>query len=88
VIGEKKILAPTARRVAVMLALIRAPFVWPSTNPIANPEFRTKLSASPSSAVASPHLFEKIAVPGLCGAQLTQGEVVAEPCALVHELFA
>jgi heme-degrading monooxygenase HmoA len=32
----------------------------------AHPEFRAKLSAYPSSAVASPHLFRKVAVPGVC----------------------
>jgi heme-degrading monooxygenase HmoA len=31
-----------------------------------HPEFRAKLSAYPSSAVASPHLFRKVAVPGIC----------------------
>ena len=31
-----------------------------------HPEFRAKLSAYPPSAVASPHLFQKIAVPGVC----------------------
>jgi heme-degrading monooxygenase HmoA len=31
-----------------------------------SPEFRAKLSTYPSSAVASPHLFQKIAVPGIC----------------------
>lgn len=31
-----------------------------------NPEFRAKLSTYPSSAVASPHLFQKVAVPGIC----------------------
>ena len=31
-----------------------------------NPEFRAKLSGYPPSAVASPHLFQKIAVPGVC----------------------
>ncbi|NPT55999.1 antibiotic biosynthesis monooxygenase family protein [Paraburkholderia elongata] len=31
-----------------------------------HPEFRAKLSAYPSSAIASPHLFQKIAVPGIC----------------------
>jgi heme-degrading monooxygenase HmoA len=30
------------------------------------PEFRSKIEAYPSSAVASPHLFEKVAVPGVC----------------------
>jgi heme-degrading monooxygenase HmoA len=30
------------------------------------PEFRAKISAYPSSAVASPHLFQKVAVPGIC----------------------
>jgi len=32
----------------------------------AHPEFRSKISAYPASAVASPHLFEKVAVPGIC----------------------
>ena len=31
-----------------------------------HPEFLAKLSAYPSSAVASPHLFQKVAVPGIC----------------------
>jgi heme-degrading monooxygenase HmoA len=32
----------------------------------AHPEFRAKLSLYPSSAVASPHLFQKVAVPDVC----------------------
>ena len=31
-----------------------------------HPEFQAKLANYPSSAIASPHLFEKVAVPGLC----------------------
>jgi heme-degrading monooxygenase HmoA len=31
-----------------------------------HPEFRAKISAYPASAVASPHLFQKVAVPGIC----------------------
>jgi heme-degrading monooxygenase HmoA len=31
-----------------------------------NPGFRAKLSVYPSSAVATPHLFQKVAVPGVC----------------------
>jgi len=31
-----------------------------------NPEFASALSAYPSSAVAQPHLFSRIAVPNLC----------------------
>jgi heme-degrading monooxygenase HmoA len=31
-----------------------------------NPAFRAKLSVYPSSAVASPHLFQKVAVAGVC----------------------
>ena len=31
-----------------------------------NPGFQSKLSAYPSSAVAAPHLFQKVAVPGIC----------------------
>jgi heme-degrading monooxygenase HmoA len=33
-----------------------------------HPEFRAKLSDYPSSAVASPHLFQKVAVEGICPA--------------------
>lgn len=44
--------------------------VWESTADFraafANPEFRAKLSAYPASAIASPHLFQKVAVPGIC----------------------
>jgi heme-degrading monooxygenase HmoA len=44
--------------------------VWESTAAFraafTNPEFRAKLSTYPSSAVASPHLFQKVAVPGVC----------------------
>jgi heme-degrading monooxygenase HmoA len=31
-----------------------------------NPGFRARLAVYPSSAVASPHLFQKVAVPGVC----------------------
>jgi heme-degrading monooxygenase HmoA len=44
--------------------------VWESTatfrTAFTHPEFLSKLSAYPSSAIASPHLFQKVAVPGLC----------------------
>lgn len=44
--------------------------VWESTTAFraafTHPEFLAKLSAYPSSAVASPHLFQKFAVPGIC----------------------
>ena len=44
--------------------------VWESTadfrSAFMHPEFRAKMSAYPSSAVASPHLFQKVAVPGVC----------------------
>jgi heme-degrading monooxygenase HmoA len=44
--------------------------VWASTAnfraAFTNPEFRAALSHYPPSAVASPHLFQKIAVPGIC----------------------
>jgi heme-degrading monooxygenase HmoA len=44
--------------------------VWESTADFraafAHPEFLAKLSAYPSSAVATPHLFQKVAVPGVC----------------------
>jgi heme-degrading monooxygenase HmoA len=44
--------------------------VWESTAAFraafTNPDFQAKLSAYPSSAIASPHLFQKIAVPGIC----------------------
>ena len=44
--------------------------VWETTAQFraafANPAFRAKLSAYPSSAVASPHLFQKLTVAGVC----------------------
>jgi heme-degrading monooxygenase HmoA len=44
--------------------------VWESTadfrSAFMHPEFREKMSAYPSSAVASPHLFQKVAVSGVC----------------------
>ncbi|SFQ23601.1 Heme-degrading monooxygenase HmoA [Bradyrhizobium sp. Ghvi] len=44
--------------------------VWESTAhfraAFTHPEFRAKIAAYPSSAVASPHLFQKVAVPGIC----------------------
>ena len=44
--------------------------VWESTAhfraAFTHPEFLAKLSAYPASAVASPHLFKKVAVPGIC----------------------
>jgi heme-degrading monooxygenase HmoA len=33
---------------------------------VTNPEFRAKLGQYPSNAVNSPHLFRKVAVPGIC----------------------
>jgi heme-degrading monooxygenase HmoA len=44
--------------------------IWESTaafrRAFMHPDFRASLSAYPSSAVASPHLFQKVAVPGIC----------------------
>ncbi len=44
--------------------------VWESTahfrQAFANPEFQAKLAHYPSSAIASPHLFRKVAVSGIC----------------------
>jgi heme-degrading monooxygenase HmoA len=44
--------------------------VWESTAAFraafSNPAFQAKLSAYPSSAVASPHLFQKVAAPDIC----------------------
>ena len=44
--------------------------VWESTDAFrrafANPEFQSRLKDYPSSAVGSPHLFRKVAVPGIC----------------------
>jgi heme-degrading monooxygenase HmoA len=44
--------------------------VWESTAAFkaafTHPDFQTRISAYPSSAVASPHLFQKVAVPGVC----------------------
>jgi heme-degrading monooxygenase HmoA len=44
--------------------------VWESTEhfkrAFGNPEFQSTLKDYPSSAEASPHLFQKVAVPGIC----------------------
>jgi heme-degrading monooxygenase HmoA len=44
--------------------------VWESTEAFraafSHPEFRASLAAYPSSSVASPHLFQKVAVSGIC----------------------
>jgi heme-degrading monooxygenase HmoA len=44
--------------------------VWESTADFRaafmHPKFVAKLSAHPSSAAATPHLFQKVAVPGIC----------------------
>jgi heme-degrading monooxygenase HmoA len=44
--------------------------VWESTEAFtaafSHPEFLSKLAGYPSSAVAAPHLFRKVAVPGIC----------------------
>jgi len=44
--------------------------VWESAQALAqaltSPEFQARIARYPVSAVASPHLFEKIAVPGIC----------------------
>ena len=44
--------------------------VWESTahfrTAFTHPKFRSKISAYPTSAIASPHLFEKVAMPGIC----------------------
>ena len=44
--------------------------IWDSTADFraafTHPEFRAKIASYPSSAVASPHLFQKVAVPGIC----------------------
>jgi heme-degrading monooxygenase HmoA len=44
--------------------------VWESTAAFraafTHPEFTAKLSSYPSSAVAMPHLFQKVAVPDIC----------------------
>ena len=46
--------------------------IWESTAAFRaafkHPEFAAKLSAYPSSAVASPHLFRKVGVAGICKA--------------------
>src|SRR5262245_40858920 len=44
--------------------------VWESaemfTNAISKPEFQSKMAEYPDGVVASPHLFRKVAVPGIC----------------------
>ena len=44
--------------------------VWESTahyrTAFTHPEFKASLTAYPSSVVATPHLFQKVAAPGIC----------------------
>ncbi|MHC2332181.1 antibiotic biosynthesis monooxygenase family protein [Bradyrhizobium sp. USDA 4454] len=44
--------------------------VWESTAhfraAFTHPDFLAKIASYPASAIASPHLFQKIAVPGIC----------------------
>lgn len=44
--------------------------VWESTADFraafTHPEFRAKIAVYPASATASPHLFQKVGVPGIC----------------------
>ena len=44
--------------------------VWESTEDFKrafnNPEFQSKLSQYPTNTMASPHLFRKVSVPGIC----------------------
>ena len=44
--------------------------VWESTAAFraafSNPEFHNRLSKYPASTIATPHLFKKVAVPGIC----------------------
>ncbi|HZD82879.1 MAG TPA: antibiotic biosynthesis monooxygenase family protein [Nitrososphaeraceae archaeon] len=44
--------------------------VWESTEhykrAVNNPEFQSVLAKHPASTMASPHLFKKVAVPGIC----------------------
>ena len=44
--------------------------VWESVesfrNAFGNPEFQKRIGAYPQSAIASPHLFRKLTVPGFC----------------------
>jgi heme-degrading monooxygenase HmoA len=44
--------------------------VWESTADyraaFTHPEFKASLTAYPSSVVATPHLFQRVAVPGIC----------------------
>jgi hypothetical protein len=39
---------------------------YPVNKTANNPEFQSRLTHYPSSSVASPHLFRKVAVPGVC----------------------
>ena len=44
--------------------------IWESTSQfkqaLSNPQFQAKMSDYPTSVIASPHLFKKIAIPGIC----------------------
>ena len=44
--------------------------IWETKNAFhaafGNPDFQTKLAAYPATAVVTPHLFRRVAVPGVC----------------------
>jgi heme-degrading monooxygenase HmoA len=41
---------------------------WALGEAFRSPEFQSRVARYPDSVVASPHVFEKVAVPGICGA--------------------
>jgi hypothetical protein len=57
---DGRLLGSGARLTHVYSAHYRAAFT--------HPEFQAGLAAYPSSVVATPHLFQKVAVPGICEA--------------------
>ena len=51
-----------------MKVLVACEYSGTVRDAFARPEFVAKVSAYPSSVVATPHLFQKVAVPGFCTA--------------------
>lgn len=56
--GKQQVMSKPVHAVWESMAQFRAAFT--------HPEFKADLTAYPSSVVAAPHLFQTVAVPGIC----------------------
>jgi len=52
--------------IEALLKAVRSSIMVYGKQALSNPKFQAKMSEYPASVKASPHLFKKIAVPGIC----------------------